>query len=319
MAVGSRFTDPETQAAIAAQGGAPEPTPAPAPEASATIEPAPAEGASKEPIQQTTEPEPEVNPEDGAGQETPAPATPADKEESASSTDMDKISKEQKDHVDKTLADAGFSNESLAKELVDNDGKMSEATVAALKEKFPADAVDKTIAQLEKDFADNRPALTEEAKAAAEAARAENAKIEEMNDYIIGKLAGGDLERGQANLKTLSTWAQANMDAKQLALINKKLASGDKDLVDEALTQAVDAWKKGQRHPMMEGNAAAAHGAKDAPAFEPLSKDQFIQAMASKKYQEDPEYAAKIDARRRKTMETEGLVTPEYSSLRPPI
>ena len=297
MAVGPNFQDADTQAAIAAQAAAAE---ANEPEITAD--------------ESTQEETPEVTKAAAEASETP-PET--DNEESAeSSTNMDEVAAMSSEEVDKKLAVAGLSTEALTKELVDNDGKISADTVAKLKEHFDADAIDKSIADLEKSYAEEAaPALAEHNAKAEE----QNKAINEMNNHIFGSLAGGDIEKGKENLQTLSAWAKANMDPKQLALINKKLASGDKDLVDEGLQQAVSAWKKGQKKPMMSGDALATNKVAQAPAFEPLSKDGFIKLMATEKYQTDPEYAASVDARRAKTLETEGAITPEYSHLRPPI
>ncbi|MBW2638025.1 MAG: hypothetical protein JRC86_10990, partial [Deltaproteobacteria bacterium] len=131
-------------------------------------------------------------------------------------------------------------------------------------------------------------------------------------------LAGGDTTKGAEHFDTLSTWAKANMDAADLATINTLLSSGDKTVVKKGLEMAVSSWKKGKESTMMSGDSAAA-AATETITLEPLSKDQFLQIMATDKYTKEPEYAAQIDARRRKTMETEGFITPEYSHLRPPI
>lgn len=295
MAVGPNFQDSETQAAIAAQSGQPVDP----------VEPAATEATGVEETE-TTDSTPEATPTEAAASETPS-AEESKTEESAATVNMEELRKMDEEQINAELAKVGFTQEDLGQELGDNDGKLTDATREKLIKHFGEEAVTAAITDLEKQYAEAKP------KAVKEAAD----KVQKMNEYIMGKLAGGDLEKGQANFKELSAWAQKNLDARQLKLINKKLASGDQDLVDEALEQAVGAWKKGRRPTMMTGDAAA--DSKPVPEFKPLSKDEFIKIMGTEKYQSDLEYAAQIDARRRKTMENEGATTPEFSHLRPPV
>ena len=300
MAVGPNFQDPDTQAAIAAQTDQGDQGAAEAAESA----------KAKQAAEATTN---DSTPE--AGEAAAAAATAAETpssddskpDESAATVNMDELRKMSEEQINAELEKVGYTTQALGEELGKNDGKLSKETVDKLKSHFGEPVLD-AVADLEKQYAEAKPAAV---KKAAD-------KVAEMNDYITGKLAGGDVEKGKANLAELSAWARKNMDERQLKLINKKLASGDRDLVDEALEQAVGAWKKGQRKPMMTGDPAAA-AASATPEFKPLSRDEFKKIMASEKYQTDPEYAASIDARRRKTMETEGAITPEYSALRPPV
>jgi len=294
MAVGPNFQDPDTQAAMAAQAAQADPEAA----AEATTNDSTPEAG--EPSEAT----PQATPEPAS--ETPS-SDDSKQDESAATVNMDELKKMSEEQINAELEKVGYTTRDLGEELGKNDGKLSKETVDKLKSHFGEAALD-AVADLEKQYAEAKPAAV---KKAAD-------KVAEMNDYITGKLAGGDVEKGKANLAELSAWARKNMDERQLKLINKKLASGDRDLVDEALEQAVGAWKKGQRKPMMTGDSAAA-AASATPEFKPLSRDEFKKIMASEKYQTDLEYAASIDARRRKTMETEGAITPEYSALRPPV
>jgi len=297
MAVGPNFQDAETQAAIAAQSGG---------EAAEAVEPEVTETPGVEETE-TTDSTPAAEAQPAEAAETPS-TEESKPEESAATVNMDELRKMNEEQINAELEKVGFSQESLGQELGENDGKLTDETIAKLNKHFGEEAVKGAVADLEKQYAEAKPAAV---KQAAD-------KVAKMNEYIMGKLAGGDLNRGQENFKELSAWARKNLDQKQLNLINKKLASGDQDLVDEALDQAVGAWKKGQRKPMMQGDGAAA-AASATPEFKPLSRDEFKKIMASEKYQTDLEYQEKIDARRRKTMETEGAITPEYSHLRPPI
>lgn len=293
MAVGERFNDPDTQAAINAQAS--------------TAGDKPKEVV----VEETSTEAPDQKPADEPV-ETPKPAdTEAKPSESAPSDDADldmsKVKAPSQEEVDKALADAGFSNEDLGKELAENSGKLSQETVNSLKEHFDPAAVDNAVKDLEAKFAEKVAEVTDEAEAAT-------AKITEMNNYIYSELAGGDVAKGQENLKVLSDWAKANIDKATLDAINKKLASGDKTTVREGLETAVNLWKKGQVRPMMSGDPAATNNPKPEDKVEPLSRDAFIQIQMTKKYNEDPEYAAKIDARRRATMGNESFMTPEYNA-----
>lgn len=302
MAVGTAHLDPDTQAAIAEQSGGTDTT------AQATpAEVKPKEGDVENPSVQGDETQ-----TDASALETPKAADTEPKpSESASedSTDLDMTKTEapSQEEVDKALAQAGFSNDDLGQELVDNDGKLTDETIASLKEHFPADAVDNAVKDMESKFAEEKVKVVDKV---AE----KNADIESMNTYIFSELAGGDVAKGKENLKVLSDWAKSNIDKETLAVINTKLASGNKTVVKEGLETAVTLWKKGQERPMMTGDSAAANNQQPAEKVEPLSRDQFIKIQMTKKYQEDQEYADKIDARRRASMSTEGFMTPEYNA-----
>jgi hypothetical protein len=292
MAVGTKFLDPDTQAAIAAQGGEPVKE---TPEATEPVE-KPKEAVNEEPAA-----EPVAEQQTPVEGETPEPEGASEDKDASADTDMTKIDLNDQESLDKQIADAGFSNEDLGKELAENDGKFKEETIKALKEKFPADAVDKAVDTFQKQYAEKIAELPEP-----------KAKIVEMNNFIYGELAGGDVVKGQENLKVLSTWARENLDAETLGVINAKLSSGNKIVVKEGLQAAVSAWKKGQEKPMMTGDAPAAQKTEEAPTIEPLGKDEFIQITMTKKYKEDPDYAKLIDDRRRATIAKGGFSTPEY-------
>lgn len=317
--------DPDTQAAIAAQSGgavagdvgAAEQTVAPEAAAKADTEDGGADSSSAADASEKV-----VDADGGDSKLPPADAQGTDESDGTTSTNMDETVLPSQEEVDKALESAGYSNETLGQELADNDGKISDETIANLKKHFDPTAVDNAIKDLEQQWVDAQPdrdKIVEDHKAEAAEAQKQKDDIDKMNDFIWGSLAGGDIEKGKDNLKTLSEWAKDNMDPKELELINAKLASGNKALVTEGLEQAVGQWKKGQKRPMMSGDAAANAKVQEAPKFEPLSRDEFKAIMATEKYQTDPEYAEKIDNRRRKTQETEGFMTPEYSALRPPV
>lgn len=146
-------------------------------------------------------------------------------------------------------------------------------------------------------------------------------KADDMNTYIYETLAQGDAAAGKAHFNTLATWCAANMDKGELATINYLLKSDNKDVVRQGLTQAVTAWRKAQKQPMMTGDAIPTNMPQEQPTFEPLQRDEFIQIQMTDKYNSDPAYAKEVDDRRRKTidMHGKGFVSPEYSASRMPI
>ena len=302
MAVGTRFMDPDTQAAIAAQGGTVQP------DAAAEAAQA-AEAAAKVKADEAAAQAAKASPDNKQGTDEnadKATQTPTD-------LDMGSIPKKQsQEEIDAALATAGFSNEALGKELADNKGTLTAATITALKGKFDSAAVDQTVKDMQEQWAKEFPA------AEASVATAHK-QVADMNTYIFETLAGGDATKGQEHMATLSDWAKANMTADELSTINTLLRSGEKAVVKRGLDMAVTQWKKGQETPMMTGDATAISNATQAPAFAPLSKDQFIEIMKTEKYNTDAEYKEQVHAQRRKTMETEGMITPEWSILRPPI
>lgn len=301
MAVGTRHLDPDTQAAAEAQ--------ATAADATDTTDTATPAVETKEAANADTAQAAEQKPTDETPVETPESTdTTLDSKDATSDTgdstnmDADKLDLNDQESVDKALADAGFSNEDLGKELATNDGKFSEETIKALKEKFDPDVIEKAAKEIEEQFAQEKDKVIADKRT----------EVESMNTFIYGELAGGDVEKGKDNLKVLSEWARENLDKDTLGVINAKLATGNKVVVKEGLETAVALWKKGQEKDMMTGDSMATNDAKPVEKAEPLSKDQYIQLMNTKKYNEDPEYAKKIDDRRRATMATEGFVTPEY-------
>jgi hypothetical protein len=293
MAVGNRFMDPDTQAAIAAQSGQPADT---------------NDSDTPQPQENVKEQEP--------AQQEPATSEPSgehsQKQDKSDDVDLNMDNQPEPEDVDTTLKKAGFDPEAIGKEFGENDGKLTSETEKALRDKFGDTAVDNHLKDMADEWATTKP---ERDKAVAEA----KANVDQMNTYIYETLANGDADKGKENLQTLSKWCQDNMPKDELAAINTLLRSGDKTVVRQGLTQAVSAWRKGTEKPMMSGDALPTNQEKAAQKLEPLSKDQYIKIVGTEKYNTDSEYAAKIDQRRRATMATESYITPEFSASRPPI
>ena len=262
-----------------------------------------AQAGTGAPVQPTVE-TPEVTPK-----ETPPEAAAPATETGAGVTATDNLDMSDPAPTPVTpdsLKAAGFTPESIGEVLHKHQGKLPEDVITSLKEKFSPEVVDKHVKELESAYA---------AEAAAQAKTRDS--LTQMNTYIYETLANGDAAKGQDNFKKLSEWCGANMDEAQLEAINTLLTSGKKDVVRQGLTQAVAAWRKGTETRMMTGDAVTTP---PAESFEPMTRDEYVKTVATKKYQEDAEYRDKIDARRRKTLEKGAVfMTPEFSHLRPPV
>jgi hypothetical protein len=309
MAVGPRFNDPATQAAMAAQSGQTTPETDSAETTPAETQPA-TETVAAADLSMNVDPAPnskETDPGADAGASKAdadnADAADPDQSEGATTKKLEDVTPE---GLDKALTDAGYDTKKLGEEMANNDGIIPENLVKELKEKFDPAQVDEQV-----------NAVQDQYKAKLTAAK----QVEAMNTYIYETLANGDADKGKENLQVLSTWAKDNLPAEKLSDINKRLLSGDKKVVHAALAEAVGAWKKGQEKPMMSGDAMAAANAPTQPEFKPLSRDEFVQICMTKKYNEDLAYQKEIDDRRRKTIDQTGagIGTPEYSGARPPI
>lgn len=313
MAVGSRFDDAATQAAIAAQSGQ---APVEPPADQQTQQTEPNTDTKVAPVEKPTETAHQVNADETKAaaegdlnmDTTPTEPKPTDKPEdkAGDKTEPTTVTDLTPEGLDATIKEAGFDGGAIGKAMAENEGKVPEELIAKLKEKFNAEQVDEQVTEVESRF----KAKTSE----------QNKATEGMNSYIYETLAAGDTEKGKDNFTVLSTWCKENLDEAKIASINTLLRSGDKKVVHEGLSQAVNAWKKGKENPMMTGDADAA-AAQQTPEFKPLSRDEFVKLVASKKYNEDPEYALEVDARRKKTIDEGGVgfLTPEFSRVRPPI
>lgn len=290
MAVGPNFQSEDTQAAIQAQAAQDTQTPTPEQNpADANVDTAAAESQAQDTQTSATETDKSDLNMDAQAKETPA----AEKQDTTDDTTPTKLEKV----TDDNLKEQGFDVDSLLKQVRENKGVVPDEVKDQLREKYTDTAVDTIVGEVETTFKDRAG----------------------MNTYIYETLAGGDATKGQENFKTLSEWCQKNMDAAEVAAINQLLMSNNKDVVRKGLEQAVGAWRKGQEKPMMSGDSESVNRDTTPAALEPLSRDEFIEIMATEKYNTDPEYAAQIDKRRQATIDKgDNLVTPEFSKYRPP-
>ena len=122
----------------------------------------------------------------------------------------------------------------------------------------------------------------------------ERQKISKMNEYIYEAVGGKD------KFKLMADTLRVNLDPKALELVNAKLSSGNKTLINEALTQAVAEYKKikGFGGKRMEGDATI-----QTEKELRLTKEEYRTLMRTEKYKTDPIYRNKIDNARLKTRE----------------
>lgn len=296
MAVGPNFQSSETQAAIqqqAAQQNPAEPEP--------TIPPA----QQQNPAPAVKPQEPQVDPATKTGDAEPAkggldltfsaePTKPAEGQKIAPATEV----------TNDALEAAGIKVTDIVTQIKENSGKVPDTLKESLSGKFTQEAIDAAVKQVEENYIK---------------AQEINKPVQDMNTYIFETLADGDATKGKDNFVALSGWCQKNMDKAQLDAINTLLRSDNKDVVRQGLQQAVDAWKKGKEKPMMSGDSSADVQQPQNPGFEPLDRDEYVAIMSTEKYNTDAEYAAKIDERRKKTLDQGNarFFTPEYSKYRP--
>ena len=201
--------------------------------------------------------------------------------------DPDKADKKVSDiEVNKTLADAGYSEDDLRKRLVKDNG-ISDAFVKELKEKIDPALVDAHVGRLRAEFNLQKSKAAEEFKK-------KNSAVEEMNTFIYDSVGG------QENFEAMGKILKADLGTDELGALNAKLASGNKIVIKEGLADAVKKYNniRGMGGKLMEGDAG---NGQDAPVH--ITKEEYRMFMRTEKYKTDPKYAAQIDADRLKTRE----------------
>jgi len=205
-------------------------------------------------------------------------------EESSESTDLNKT-------VDETLKDAGFDVTAIAKEITDT-GKISDELIAKAKEKLDPDLVDAHVQRLKAEIELTKIKASKEYKEQLE----KNAKVKEMNDYVFNAVGGED------KFKALGETLKGNMSKEELGIINAKLLSGNKALVNEGLKSAVTEYKKakGLGGKLMEGDGDNTNTGNTVPH---ITKEDFRAITGSDKFKTDPIYRDKMQAARLKSIE----------------
>ena len=147
------------------------------------------------------------------------------------------------------------------------------------------------------DFKPDEDAKAAEKKAEEARKKKEVEATRKMNAYIYESVGG------EAKFKALASTIKGSLDTTELESLNAKLRSGNKVLVNEALSMAVSKYKKikGYGGNKMEGDAAAVKQEKELM----ITKEDYRQIMRTEKYKTDPLYRDKIDAARLKTREAD--------------
>lgn len=295
MAVGPKSQSAATQAAAEAQAAAaaspqqaPVTDPAVEPVVTPAVEPAETPAAPAEKAQAT----------DLDMTKTVDAVKAAEKAEPKAETEPAAAEPSLED-LDALVTGAGFDLASIGERVKANNGKFPADLVAELSTKLDPALVSANVKRIELQIELD----TIKAEKASKAA-------EKMNDFIFSKLDGsGDAAKGKENFTVLKDWCTKNMSQDDINAVNELLRSPNKSVVEQGLTMAVNKWKGAQEPTMMTGDAIATPA---KPEFVPLAKSEFQQIMRSDKYRTDPAYATEIDARRRKTMDTEAWTPPGF-------
>jgi len=183
--------------------------------------------------------------------------------------------------VTKTLEGAGYTEKILTDRLT-KDGGISDEFIAELKEKIDPEYVDAHVGRLRAEM--ELAKVTETGK--LDAAQKKMEQIQGMNKRIFDSVGGED------NFKVLGKALKDNLPENELTALNVKLASGNNDIVDEAMKFAVKKYNdiRGMGGKLMEGDA----GQGTEPAVH-ITKEEYRMYMRTDKYKTDPKYRQKID------------------------
>ena len=189
--------------------------------------------------------------------------------------------------LSKNLHDAGYSDEALAERITKDKG-ISDEFVTELKGKLDPDFVDAHVGRIRAELE------LKEIKATQDTAEAQkkNDALLKMNDYIFSTVGGKD------NFEAMGKVLKNNISAEDLTALNVKLASGNVQIVNEAMKDAVSTYKKirGMGGKLMEGDAG-----NSTDPVEHITKEEYRAIMRTDKYKTDRKYQTKIDADRLKT------------------
>jgi len=189
--------------------------------------------------------------------------------------------------LSKNLHDAGYSDEALAERITKDKG-ISDEFVTELKGKLDPDFVDAHVGRIRAELE------LKEIKATQNTAEAQkkNDALLKMNDHIFSTVGGKD------NFEAMGKVLKNNISAEDLTALNVKLASGNVQIVNEAMKDAVSTYKKirGMGGKLMEGDAG-----NSTDPVEHITKEEYRAIMRTDKYKTDRKYQTKIDADRLKT------------------
>lgn len=203
-------------------------------------------------------------------------------EESNSDVSKDAGDTDKKPEVDKAqkLKDAGIDPDALAKQIKET-GKIPDDVIAKAKEVLDPAEVDAAVAKVQ---------------VALDADKV----INTMNDFIYDSVGGKD------KFDLLSDTLKDKLSDSDLALLNAKIGSGNKLLVEEGMKAAIKAYNdtKGMGGKLMSGEPS---GEAKSEALPRVTKEQFRTITASDKYKTDKVYADKMDAARMATSKVDKI------------
>lgn len=165
---------------------------------------------------------------------------------------------------------AGLDVGALEKEYADNGGKLSAESLKKLKDAGVTE--DKLKAYVEAQTVIN------------------NAKATDYENAIYAEFEGG-----KEDFEHLKRWAEASLNAEEVAEINRELLSGDKGRARRVLREVVESYEASQGvEPTFVSGAQGSVKNGEKPYG---SREEVLKDMQSKKYHKDPAFRAKVQAR----------------------
>jgi len=176
------------------------------------------------------------------------------------------------------LVDSGIDITAMQDRVI-KEG-FTDEIIAELKEKIDPDLVDKQVASYKSQLAEAKK------KQESEFTAQEKATVD-MNTYIYDSVGGED------KFKAMGAILVDKLDKSAQDVINTKLQSGNKIIVNEGLKEAVTAYEKvtGRGDTRMSGEP----NGDTTPEFTFYTKRDYQAAMRTEKYKTDKIYAAKVD------------------------
>jgi len=188
--------------------------------------------------------------------------------------------------LDDVLDTAGFDKKDLQTRIVQGGG-FTDDIITELKGKIDPAEVDKFVQEFNTDLEEMRKITPKVDPVVDPAVLAKQVAQTTMNEFIYDSVGGED------NFKAMSGVLTQSGNTAEVAKINAKLRSTNKDVVAEGMKEAVSSYNKaiGRGGKLMSGDPGG-----DAPTtIQFLSKAEYHTIMKTDKYKTDPLYARKVD------------------------
>jgi len=191
--------------------------------------------------------------------------------------------------LDDQLTAAGYDLNDITKQMQEN-GTLSDELIADMKTKFDPAVVDTQLENIKLKIEANKNTQQTEYDTAQKA-------VTDMNTYIFDSVGGEEA------FTKMSKVLSSKLSKTDLALIDAQLKSGNKLLVNEGMKAAVKAYNnsRGMGGKLMSGEP----NNQSVETVPRITKDDFRAIMKSEKYKTDPVYAAKMDAARMATKDSD--------------